>query len=229
MHDDDVCVCACTACSAPGGDLQTLIDDNIVPYESDVVTFTRQLVEGLAYLHQRKIAHLDIKVGLREGKSRPACRRGAGGTTSENVGVLHQFRSWSCEGSGGFSSRCSLQPQNLVMMGDFPDCDVKLCDFEISRVILEGTEIREILGTPDYVGAYYVLYYHQTCVKGLLLTPGFRSPLLQPPRSCTTSPSRWRPTCGTYGWRGGARLGVVVEPRSTAQHAKQSAALTCWP
>jgi hypothetical protein len=45
-----------------------------------------------------------------------------------------------------------LQPQNLVMMADFPDCDVKLCDFEISRVILEGTEIREILGTPDYVG-----------------------------------------------------------------------------
>ena len=40
------------------------------------------------------------------------------------------------------------------MMADFPDCDVKLCDFEISRVILEGTEIREILGTPDYVGKF---------------------------------------------------------------------------
>lgn len=39
-------------------------------------------------------------------------------------------------------------------MGAFPACDVKLCDFEISRVILEGTEIREILGTPDYVGEY---------------------------------------------------------------------------
>jgi serine/threonine-protein kinase GIN4 len=45
-----------------------------------------------------------------------------------------------------------FQPQNLVMMGDFPDCDVKVCDFEISRVIVEGTEIREILGTPEYVG-----------------------------------------------------------------------------
>lgn len=47
-----------------------------------------------------------------------------------------------------------FQPQNLVMMGSFPECDVKLCDFEISRVILEGTEVREILGTPDYVGVY---------------------------------------------------------------------------
>lgn len=45
-----------------------------------------------------------------------------------------------------------LQPQNLVMMGTFPECDVKLCDFEISRVILEGADVREILGTPDYVG-----------------------------------------------------------------------------
>ncbi|XP_047343325.1 serine/threonine-protein kinase PKH2-like isoform X3 [Vespa velutina] len=44
------------------------------------------------------------------------------------------------------------------MMGTFPECDVKLCDFEISRVILEGTEVREILGTPDYV-APEILHY----------------------------------------------------------------------
>ncbi|KAK2583312.1 hypothetical protein KPH14_009314 [Odynerus spinipes] len=95
---------------APGGDLQTLIDGDLVPLEGDVVHFVRQLVEGLAYLHERNIAHLDIK------------------------------------------------PQNLVMMGTFPECDVKLCDFEISRVILEGTEVHEILGTPDYV-APEILHY----------------------------------------------------------------------
>lgn len=50
----------------------------------------------------------------------------------------------------------TFQPQNLVMMGTFPECEVKLCDFEISRVILEGTEVREILGTPDYVGKHAV-------------------------------------------------------------------------
>ncbi|XP_014211568.1 homeobox protein 5-like [Copidosoma floridanum] len=49
-------------------------------------------------------------------------------------------------------------PQNLVMMGNFPDCSVKLCDFEISRVILEGTDVREILGTPEYV-APEILHY----------------------------------------------------------------------
>ncbi|XP_034937556.1 probable serine/threonine-protein kinase MARK-A [Chelonus insularis] len=95
---------------APGGDLQTLIDGDLVPLESDVVHFIKQLVEGLAYLHDRNIAHLDIK------------------------------------------------PQNLVMMGSFPECDIKLCDFEISRVVLEGMEVREILGTPDYV-APEILHY----------------------------------------------------------------------
>lgn len=48
----------------------------------------------------------------------------------------------------------SFQPQNLVLTGEFPDCDVKLCDFGISRYINEGADIREILGTPDYVGEY---------------------------------------------------------------------------
>lgn len=46
----------------------------------------------------------------------------------------------------------TFQPQNLVLTGEFPDCDVKLCDFGISRYISHGADIREILGTPDYVG-----------------------------------------------------------------------------
>ncbi|KAG8231090.1 hypothetical protein J437_LFUL011058 [Ladona fulva] len=95
---------------APGGDLQSIIDENMVPFESDVVEFIRSLLEGLVYIHEKHIAHLDIK------------------------------------------------PQNLVMMGVFPDCNIKLCDFEISRVILPKERIREILGTPDYV-APEILHY----------------------------------------------------------------------
>lgn len=55
--------------SAPGGDLQTLIDGDLVPLEGDVVHFVRQLVEGLVYLHERNIAHLDIKVSLTHKRS----------------------------------------------------------------------------------------------------------------------------------------------------------------
>ncbi|KAK8733594.1 hypothetical protein OTU49_006380 [Cherax quadricarinatus] len=95
---------------AAGGDLQTLLDEDMVPYERDVISFTRQLLEGLVFVHDRNIVHLDIK------------------------------------------------PQNLVLMGEFPDCAVKLCDFEISRVLTPGREVREILGTPDYVAPEIILY-----------------------------------------------------------------------
>ncbi|XP_045610149.1 uncharacterized protein [Procambarus clarkii] len=95
---------------AAGGDLQTLLDEDMVPYERDVISFTRQLLEGLVYVHDLNLVHLDIK------------------------------------------------PQNLVLMGEFPDCAVKLCDFEISRVLTPGREVREILGTPDYVAPEILLY-----------------------------------------------------------------------
>ncbi|KAL6434332.1 hypothetical protein ACFW04_006038 [Cataglyphis niger] len=51
-----------------------------------------------------------------------------------------------------------IKPQNLVLTGEFPDCDVKLCDFGISRYISHGADIREILGTPDYVAPEVLNY-----------------------------------------------------------------------
>jgi hypothetical protein len=45
-----------------------------------------------------------------------------------------------------------FQPQNLVLMSEFPHGEVKLCDLGISRYISQGADIRDILGTPDYVG-----------------------------------------------------------------------------
>ena len=45
-----------------------------------------------------------------------------------------------------------FQPQNIVLMGQFPNCEIKLCDLEVARVIKEDEDIREIIGTPDYVG-----------------------------------------------------------------------------
>ncbi|CAL8112852.1 unnamed protein product [Orchesella dallaii] len=95
---------------APGGDLQSVIDADLVLLEKDATRYVYQLLEALKYLHSRHIAHLDIK------------------------------------------------PQNLLLMGEFPSCDIKLCDFEISRVIRPGMEIREILGTPDYVAPEILLY-----------------------------------------------------------------------
>lgn len=60
-----------------------------------------------------------------------------------------------------FSPHLSLylyQPQNLLLTSSLPGGDVKLCDFGISRRISEGVELREIMGTPDYV-APEILHY----------------------------------------------------------------------
>ncbi|KDR22334.1 hypothetical protein L798_01989, partial [Zootermopsis nevadensis] len=88
---------------AAGGELQRVLDAEEGLEEQHVARVMRQILEGLCYLHDNNIAHLDLK------------------------------------------------PQNLLLTGAYPDCDIKLCDFGISRVIKSGVEVREILGTPDYV------------------------------------------------------------------------------
>jgi len=95
---------------APGGDFQSVLDDDMVPFEQDVQGFMQQLLEALSYIHERNIAHLDIK------------------------------------------------PQNIVLMSEFPNCEIKLCDLEVSRVIQDNEEIREIIGTPDYVAPEILAY-----------------------------------------------------------------------
>lgn len=47
-----------------------------------------------------------------------------------------------------------MQPQNILLTkeGTDPDADIRLVDFGLSKYITNGLEIREILGTPDYVG-----------------------------------------------------------------------------
>ncbi|KAI5745527.1 hypothetical protein M8J76_011771 [Diaphorina citri] len=51
-----------------------------------------------------------------------------------------------------------IKPQNLVLTGEYPDCDVKLCDFGISRHLSRDVDVREILGTPDYVAPEVLNY-----------------------------------------------------------------------
>ena len=48
---------------APGGDFQSVLDDDVVPFEEDVQGYLRQILEALDFIHERNIAHLDIKVG----------------------------------------------------------------------------------------------------------------------------------------------------------------------
>lgn len=87
---------------AEGGELQRLLDDDMVFLEFQALYIINQVLEALSFLHTLDIVHLDIK------------------------------------------------PQNILLTGSFPQCDIKLCDFGISRLVSANIEIRDIVGTPDY-------------------------------------------------------------------------------
>lgn len=47
---------------AEGGELQKVLDDEESIQEKQCRRLIRQIIEGVQYLHQKRIAHLDIKV-----------------------------------------------------------------------------------------------------------------------------------------------------------------------
>ncbi|CAG2110704.1 unnamed protein product [Medioppia subpectinata] len=53
---------------------------------------------------------------------------------------------------------CKCIPQNILLTNPYPSGDVKLCDFGISRILTKGAELREIVGTPDYVAPEILQY-----------------------------------------------------------------------
>ena len=41
----------------------------MVPFEQDVVNFLKQILEALGFIHERNIAHMDLKVGVKSKAS----------------------------------------------------------------------------------------------------------------------------------------------------------------
>ncbi|CAG5129449.1 unnamed protein product, partial [Candidula unifasciata] len=71
--------------------------------EDDVRRLLAQILEGLAFLHDNNIVHLDLK------------------------------------------------PQNILLTKPFPEGEVKICDLGFACLTNTGEDIRDIIGTPDYV------------------------------------------------------------------------------
>ncbi|AWP20979.1 putative serine/threonine-protein kinase 17A-like [Scophthalmus maximus] len=78
--------------------------------EEDVKRLMRQILEGVAFLHQRNIVHLDLK------------------------------------------------PQNILLTCSSPLGDIKIVDFGLSRMVCSHQELREIMGTPEYVAPEILNY-----------------------------------------------------------------------
>ncbi|KAL2085923.1 hypothetical protein ACEWY4_019243 [Coilia grayii] len=51
-----------------------------------------------------------------------------------------------------------LKPQNILLTSDTPLGDIKIVDFGLSRLVSSNQEIREIMGTPEYVAPEILNY-----------------------------------------------------------------------
>lgn len=78
--------------------------------ENDIIRLIKQILEGVYYLHQNNIVHLDLK------------------------------------------------PQNILLSSIYPLGDIKIVDFGMSRKIGNACELREIMGTPEYLGKNSFLF-----------------------------------------------------------------------
>lgn len=56
------------------------------------------------------------------------------------------------------------QPQNILLTSSSPLGDIKIVDFGLSRMVSSHQELREIMGTPEYVGGS-MLNLHHLCMN----------------------------------------------------------------
>ncbi|XP_069471806.1 serine/threonine-protein kinase 17B [Ambystoma mexicanum] len=97
---------------AAGGEIFNLClaDGDEMLSENEVIRLLRQILEGVHFLHQNNLVHLDLK------------------------------------------------PQNILLSSIAPLGDVKIVDFGLSRKLGHAGELREIMGTPEYVAPEILSY-----------------------------------------------------------------------
>lgn len=62
------------------------------------------------------------------------------------------------------------QPQNILLTSSSPLGEIKIVDFGLSRVLSSHRELREIMGTPEYVGESQ--RFRPSCTRFLLRLTG---------------------------------------------------------
>ncbi|KAL3223936.1 hypothetical protein MRX96_027010 [Rhipicephalus microplus] len=111
---------------------------------------------------RHEIVHEALVLKMAEPCARVVDVREVFETHSELILILELAAGGELQHSSSYTNgniaHLDIKPQNLLLTSSFPQGDILLCDFGISRVIGKGTEIREIVGTPDYVAPEILQY-----------------------------------------------------------------------
>ncbi|XP_068405980.1 serine/threonine-protein kinase 17A isoform X1 [Eschrichtius robustus] len=149
---------------AAGGEIfdQCVADREEAFKEKDVQRLMRQILEGVRFLHAHDVVHLDLKA---ESPTVPA---GPEKTEEMILSADPVYPSAKDETSlflllhvishDGLWILPLLRPQNILLTSDSPLGDIKIVDFGLSRVMKNSEELREIMGTPEYVAPEILSY-----------------------------------------------------------------------
>ncbi|XP_035423986.1 death-associated protein kinase 3 isoform X1 [Cygnus olor] len=120
-----------------GGELFDFLAEKESLTEEEATQFLKQILDGVHYLHSKRIAHFDLKV-------RPGTRE------------------YLVSGIGGWVVNVAplpLQPENIMLLDkNVPNPRIKLIDFGIAHKIEAGNEFKNIFGTPEFVAPEIVNY-----------------------------------------------------------------------
>ncbi|RWS07945.1 death-associated protein kinase 1-like protein, partial [Dinothrombium tinctorium] len=93
-----------------GGELFDLLSGNERLSERDAIAYIKQILVGLKHMHEKNIAHLDLK------------------------------------------------PENIMLLENQNTHRIKLIDFGLSRLLLSNNDVREMMGTPEFVAPEIISY-----------------------------------------------------------------------
>ncbi|NWZ26128.1 DAPK3 kinase, partial [Asarcornis scutulata] len=120
-----------------GGELFDFLAEKESLTEEEATQFLKQILDGVHYLHSKRIAHFDLKV-------RP-------GPCEDLVSAV---LGWAVN-----AAPLPLQPENIMLLDkNVPNPRIKLIDFGIAHKIEAGNEFKNIFGTPEFVAPEIVNY-----------------------------------------------------------------------